>query len=237
MTSRWIAALCLAGLLAMAGASVAQDQSALAPPPSAAAPTVPMTVPGTPKPTVDDYRLGMHDLIEISVFQVPELSRTVRVNAAGRIALPMIGTIVAGGLTTSELEETIAKKLAAEYMQDPQVSVFVKEGVSQRVVIEGRVKKNGVYALVGRTTLLQAIAMAEGLDPLANENEVKIFRQTDDGRKEMLVVDLENIRTGRTEDPLVKGNDVVVVEASASKSFIKNVTDTLRGFIGFGTFY
>jgi polysaccharide export outer membrane protein len=99
------------------------------------------------------------------------------------------------------------------------------------------VKKNGVYALTGRTTLLQAIAMAEGLDPLANENEVKIFRQLADGRKEMMVFDLESIRTGRAEDPLVKGNDVVVVDASAAKSFIKNVTDTLRGFIGFGTFY
>ena len=228
MISARIAALCLAGLLASAGASIAQE------PP---APAAPAAVPGTPKPSIDDYRLGMHDLIEISVFNVPELSRTVRVNAVGKISLPMIGTVVAGGLTTAELEAEIAGKLGEKFLQDPQVSVFVKEGVSQLVVIEGRVKKNGVYALTGRTTLLQAIAMAEGLDPLANENEVKIFRQLADGRKEMMVFDLESIRTGRAEDPLVKGNDVVVVDASAAKSFIKNVTDTLRGFIGFGTFY
>ena len=231
MISARIAALCLAGLLASAGASIAQE------PPAPAAPAAPAAVPGTPKPSIDDYRLGMHDLIEISVFNVPELSRTVRVNAVGKISLPMIGTVVAGGLTTAELEAEIASKLGEKFLQDPQVSVFVKEGVSQRVVIEGRVKKNGVYALTGRTTLLQAIAMAEGLDPLANENEVKIFRQLADGRKEMMVFDLESIRTGRAEDPLVKGNDVVVVDASAAKSFIKNVTDTLRGFIGFGTFY
>ncbi|MCU0966514.1 MAG: polysaccharide export protein [Burkholderiaceae bacterium] len=229
-------ALCLAGLLAWAGASVAQEQSVLTAPP-APAPAGPMAVPGTAKPSIDDYRLGMHDLIEISVFQVPELSRIVRVNAAGKISLPMIGTVTAGGLTTAELEEEIAGRLAKNLLQDPQVTVFVKEGVSQRVVIEGQVKKNGVYALTGRTTLLQAIAMAEGLAPLANENEVKIFRQLDDGRKEMMVFDLENIRIGRAEDPLVKGNDVVVIEASATKSFIKNVTDTLRGFIGFGTVY
>jgi polysaccharide export outer membrane protein len=237
MTAARIAALCLMGLLAWAGASTAQEQAALAAPPAAVAPAAPVAVPGTPKPNIDDYRLGMHDLIEVSVFQVPELSRTVRVNAAGKISLPMIGTVVAGGLTTGELEDEIAKKLAANYLQDPQVSVFVKEGVSQRVVIEGQVKKNGVYALAGRTTLLQAIAMAEGLAPLANENEVKVFRQLDDGRKEMMVFDLESIRTGRTEDPLVKGNDVVVVDASATKSIIKNVTDTLRGFIGFGSLY
>lgn len=235
MTAR-VAAFLMAGLLACAGAAPAQEHSALATPSAKAAPPV-TTVPSTPKPSSEDYRLGMHDLIEISVFQVPELSRTVRVNAVGKISLPMIGTVQAGGLTTAELEEAIAKKLAEKFLQDPQVAVFVKEGVSQRVVIEGRVKKNGVYALTGRTTLLQAIAMAEGLDPLANENEVKVFRQLDDGSKEMLVFDLESIRTGRTQDPLVKGNDVVVVEASATKSFIKNVTDTLRGFIGFGTIY
>jgi polysaccharide export outer membrane protein len=232
-----IVALCLAGLLASAGASIAQEQPVLPAPAAAAAPAAPVLVPGTQKPSMDDYRLGMHDLIEISVFQVPELSRIVRVNAGGKISLPMIGTVVAGGLTTAELEEEIASRLAKNFLQDPQVTVFVKEGVSQRVVIEGQVKKNGVYALTGRTTLLQAIAMAEGLAPLANENEVKIFRQLDDGRKEMMVFDLENIRIGRAEDPLVKGNDVVVIEASVTKSIIKNVTDTLRGFIGFGTVY
>jgi len=237
MTTTRIAAICMAGLLAWAGAAFAQEHSALAAPAAPTAPAAPVAVPGTPTANIDDYRLGMHDLIEISVFQVPELSRTVRVNAAGKISLPMIGTVVAGGLTTGELEAEIASKLAKNLLQDPQVAVFVKEGVSQRVVIEGRVRKNGVYALSGRTTLLQAIAMAEGLDPLANENEVKVFRQRDDGRKEMLVFDLESIRTGRTQDPLVKGNDVVVIEASATKSFIKNVTDTLRGFIGFGTVY
>jgi polysaccharide export outer membrane protein len=157
------------------------------------------------------------------------------VNAAGKISLPMIGTVVAGGRTTSELEDEIAKKLAANYLQDPQVSVFVKEGVSQRVVVEGYVKTNGVISLAGPTTLLQVVAMAGGLAPLANENEVKVFRQLDNGRKEMMVFDLENIRTGRAEDPLLRGNDVVVVDVSTGKSIFKNVTDTLRGFIGFGT--
>ena len=79
--------------------------------------------------------------------------------------------------------------------------------------------------------------MTPVLSPVANLNEIEVFRQLDDGRKEMLVFDLENIRIGRAEDPLVRGNDVVVVETSATKSIIKNVTDTLRGFIGFGTVY
>ena len=79
--------------------------------------------------------------------------------------------------------------------------------------------------------------MTPVLSPVANLNEIEVFRQLDDGRKEMLVFDLENIRTGKAEDPLVKGNHVVVIDASTTKSIIKNVTDNLRGFIGFGTIY
>lgn len=184
---------------------------------------------------LEEYRIGAHDLIEISVFQVAELSRTVRVNSRGQISLPMIGAVDAGGLTAHELETAIAKKLSESLLQDPQVSVFIKEFVSQRVVVEGSVKNTGVYPLTGRTTLLQAIALAGGLDPLADENEVKIFRQNTGGSREVIVYDLEQIRAGKMDDPLVKGNDLVVVEKSGSKSFLKNVTDTLRGFIGFGT--
>lgn len=230
-----IAALCLAGLLALAGTTQAEEKPAPAASATASVTAAPSSASAASR--MDEYRIGVHDLIEVSVFQVPELSRTVRVNSTGKISLPMLGTFQAGGLTAQELEEQIAEKLGEKFMQDPQVSVFMKEFVSQRVVIEGRVKKNGVFPLTGRTTLLQAIAMAEGLDPLANQNDVKIFRQHEDGRKEVMTYDLESIRAGTTQDPLVKGNDVVVIDASATKLFIKNVTDTLRGFIGFGTVY
>jgi polysaccharide export outer membrane protein len=104
------------------------------------------------------------------------------------------------------------------------------------VVIEGKVKKTGVYPISGRTTLLQALALAEGLDPLANENAVKIFRQHTDGRKEVMVFNLEEIRAGRVEDPAVKGNDVVVVEEAAGRAAIKTITDTIRGIFSFGRF-
>lgn len=184
---------------------------------------------------LDEYQIGAHDLLEISVFQVADLSRTVRVNSRGLISLPLIGAVQAGGLTAHELETSIAKKLAEGLLQDPQVSIFIKEYVSQRVVVEGSVQKAGVYPLTGRTTLLQVIAMASGFDPLANENEVKIFRQTPGGSREAAVYDLEAIRAGHVEDPLIKGNDLVVVEKSGGRSFVKGVTDTLRGFIGFGT--
>jgi polysaccharide export outer membrane protein len=232
MMFRSVLALCIwTGVVAGAGAAVAEGKPAAAGVKEAAAPQ--QTV-GSPK--MDEYQIGVHDLIEISVFQVPELSRTVRVNARGQISLPMIGAVDAGGLTAHELETVIAKKLSENLLQDPQVSIFIKEFVSQRVVIEGKVKKTGVYPISGRTTLLQALALAEGLDPLANENAVKIFRQHTDGRKEVMVFNLEEIRAGRVEDPAVKGNDVVVVEEAAGRAAIKTITDTIRGIFSFGRF-
>jgi len=184
----------------------------------------------------EEYRIGPHDLLEISVFQVTEISRTVRVNSCGVINLPLIGQVQAGGLTALELEESIAGKLAENYLQDPQVSVFIKEYVSQRVIVEGAVEKSGVYPLTGKTTLIQAIAMASGLDAMADESQVKIFRtRQDSGKKDMTVHDLRAIRAGKAEDPVIHGNDVIVVEKSGSRTAIKGIADTLRGFLTFGT--
>ena len=87
-----------------------------------------------------DYPVGPLDLLEISVFQVEDLNRSVRINSSGLISLPLIGTVQAGGRTIAELEADIAGKLEAGYLQAPQVSVFVKEFSSQRVTVEGAVK-------------------------------------------------------------------------------------------------
>lgn len=185
-------------------------------------------------PDQDEYVLGSQDLLEIQVFQSEALSKTVRVNSRGIISLPLIGTIQAGGRTSQELEADIVAKLSETYMQDPQVSVFIKEYTSQRVTIEGFVKNAGIYPLKGRTTLVQAVAMASGLDSLADAAEIRIFRNVN-GEKSSRLYNLESIRSGEAEDPVVKGDDVIVVEKSSSKSILKNVTDTLRGFVGFGT--
>jgi polysaccharide export outer membrane protein len=182
---------------------------------------------------VDDYQIGPHDLLSITVFQVPDLAREVRVNSRGIISLPLIGAVQAAGLTSDQLEDSIAKKLSQNYLQDPQVSVFIKEYISQRVTVEGSVQKAGIYQLTGATTLLQAIAMASGVDQLADESNVKIFRQNGNGKRETLVYDLEKIRAGTIQDPYIKGDDVVVVEKSGARSTIKSVTDTIRGFLWF----
>jgi len=182
-----------------------------------------------------DYRIGPLDLLEITVFQVDDLSREVRVNSSGQISLPLIGAVRAGGKTVAELEREIAAALARDHLRDPQVTVFVAEFTSQRVTVEGAVNRPGIYPITGRTTLLQVIALSEGFDDLADEESVVVFRTIESQRMAALF-NVRAIRTGQVEDPLIFGDDIVVVERSEGRSLLKNIADTLRGFIGFRTF-
>lgn len=175
---------------------------------------------------VSEYRVGPQDLLTINVFGVAELSQDVRVNSNGQISLPLVGNVLAGGRTIQELEREIANKLSAGYLQSPQVSVFVKEYTSQRVTVEGAVKKPGIYPLTGRTTLLQVIASAEGLDELADPRGIMIFR-TVKGQKMVAAFDLQAIRHGTAEDPLVYGDDKVVVDQSGPKSKFRQLIQAL----------
>lgn len=181
---------------------------------------------------VSDYRIGALDLLQISVFQLDDLDREVRVNSSGMVSLPLIGAVTAGGKTVPELEQLIAAKLKENYLQNPQVSVFVKEFTSQRVTVEGAVNRPGIFPITGRTTLIQAVALSEGLDELADPTSVIIFR-TIQGQRMAALFDLREIRAGNAEDPLIYGDDIVVVDQSGGKTALKAVTDTLRGFIGF----
>jgi polysaccharide export outer membrane protein len=110
----------------------------------------------------DDYVIGPGDLLKVEVFQVQDYSRTVRVSTSGRVSLPLVGVVEAAGQTAANLETQLAQRLAAEYIQNPFVSVFIEEYASQKVTVEGEVKKPGVFPLKGRTSLLEVLALAEG---------------------------------------------------------------------------
>ncbi len=228
----------LAGVMlscAMISSSPVHAQATSTPAPVASVLPSAGTALDDPGPLFDDYYIGPYDLLEITVFQVDDLSRTVRVNARGLIGLPLIGQVQAAGLSARVVEEEIARRLTECCLQDPQVTIFIKEFVSQRVTVEGEVTKPGIFPLSGRTSLLQAIALAAGVSEIADINQVSIFRTLADGNKEQLVFDLEAVRSGKVDDPLIQGNDVVVVGSSTTRSMVKSVTGTLRGFIGFGT--
>ena len=163
------------------------------------------------------YKIGPQDVLDISVFKAPELARQVQVADTGTINLPLVGEIRAVGRTSQEIEHDLAKKLGAKYLQSPQVTVYVKEFNSQRVTVEGAVKKPGVYPLRGKMTLMQSLAMAEGLDPTSDTSNVVVFRHVE-GKRFAAKFDIDQIRAGKAEDPLIVQGDLIVAKASAMKA-------------------
>jgi polysaccharide export outer membrane protein len=185
--------------------------------------------------SIKDYRIGAEDLIEIQVFGVDQLSRTVRVNSRGLISLPLIGSIEVAGLTAQEAEAAVAERLAANFLQNPQVSLFIKEFTTQRVTVEGAVAKPGIYPLRGQTTLLITLALAGGQASLSDMSEVMLFRADASGKRVGTMYDVERIRRGELEDPAVVNDDLIVVNRSRARtvfrdSLLRDIVDTINPF-------
>ncbi len=168
-----------------------------------------------------DYRIGPSDLLEIQVFGIDNLKREVRVNSRGNVTLPLIGPVALGGLTSQDAEELIAAKYAKDFLQDPQVSVFIKEFTSQRITVEGAVARPGIYPIRGDTTLVQAIALAGGQGQLPDLTEVMVFR-LEAGQRRPLTYDLIKIRGGELEDPKLVSEDIVVVKRQESRVVLRD---------------
>lgn len=223
---RWLAVMLVLALLT-ACASGGRTSAERANPPAASLPAPDSTSASGAYEGASDYRIGAQDLLNISVFGVEELTRDVRVNSNGHISLPLVGTVMAGGRTIPELESDLARKYADGYLQRPQVTVFVKEFTSQRITVEGAVKKPGIYPITGRTSLLQAIALAEGVDDrTADLGGIVVMRKVD-GRKQAAVFDLRQVRKGLIEDPQLYGDDIVVVEQSGSKTAFRRFIESV----------
>lgn len=192
-------------------------------------------LPDAAKSLEADYRIGSNDLLEIGVLGVTDLNRDVRVNSSGGISMPLIGMIHVAGLTSSETEALLEAEYEKEYLQDPQISVFIKEFTSQRFTVDGAVSKPGVYPLVGNMTLLRALATAGGKGELADLEHVMLFRTAKDGSVEKSRYDVLKIRTGEEPDPVLRRDDVVVVNRNASRvtfrdSLFRDIIDTLNPF-------
>lgn len=183
-----------------------------------------LTAPATPGNSA--YKIGPQDVLDVSVFKVPELSRTVQVADSGSVNLPLVGDVPAAGMTAQDVERDLSTKLGAKYLQKPQVTVFVKEHNSQRVTIDGAVKKPGVYPIRGKTTLLQFIAMAEGLDDSSDSSNIVVFRR-EEAKRMAARFDIGSIRSGAAEDPEIKPGDVIVANGSQVKSVFNSIAKAL----------
>ena len=150
-----------------------------------------------------EYRIGSHDLLEINVFEAPDLNRSLRVSASGEISMPLLGAIQSTGLTARELEGVIEIKLR-QYMKDPHVGVFVTTVESHPVSVVGAVKKPGVFQVRGTKTVLEMLSMAEGL--------------SDDAGDQVLVMRGAGLQFGSdstsTRDPSSSDSDSAAVPAN-----------------------
>lgn len=140
-----------------------------------AGPTAPprATTPG-------EYLIGPEDVLEISVWRNEELSRTVPVRPDGRISLPLLHDVQAASLTTLQLRDVLTR-MYGEYLAEVEVSVIVREIHSLKISVLGKVRTPGQYEIRSRTTVLEALAMAEGFDDFAQKDRVVVFRRTTDG--------------------------------------------------------
>jgi polysaccharide export outer membrane protein len=170
------------------------------------------------------YKIGPQDVVDISVFKVSELSRTAQVSEAGTISFPLVGEVMAAGKTARELEKELTAQLGGKYLQKPQVAVMVKEFNSQRVTVEGAVKRPGVFPMQGSLSLLQAVALAQGFDQISDETVVVV--RTSNGKRSAARFDVGSIRSGTTQDPPLQAGDILIAGTSTLKeglNFLKGI--------------
>ena len=159
---------------------------------------------------VNDYRIGAKDVLEITVFELPELNQTVRVSEDGSITLSLLGRVDVAGLTAQELEKRLVGLLDTQYTKGAHVTVFIKE--YQKVSVIGAVGNPGQYEIVGPTTLLQVIAQAGGLTAQAM-NELFVYRLERNGKQTRIAIPLEDLMISGKQDLNIQlqPKDVIMV--------------------------
>jgi polysaccharide export outer membrane protein len=160
------------------------------------------------------YKINPTELLQITVYQEPDLERTVRVTNDGCISYPLIGKVQVSGLTVIEAEEKIAALLGKDYYVNPQVSIFIKEFQAEKVVIIGEVKNPGAYDLPqGREiTLLEAVALAGGFTKVASADSIRIIR-VENGKQKYIPVRVSDITKGgdKSKDIILKPGDIIYI--------------------------
>lgn len=163
-----------------------------------------------------DYKIGGADLLDITVYQQPDLTRLLRVSQNGTVSLPLIGAVRVGGLTVTEAQDAIGGKLK-EYVIHPQVTLFIKEYSNKKVFVLGEVKSPGSYELPpeAKLTVLEAVSLAGGFTPIAAPDRTKVIRAID-GRNQSFVIEVSAItkRGEKQKDIPLEPSDVVYVPQS-----------------------
>jgi len=155
--------------------------------------------------------LGVGDVVDVRIYGEAELSGTHQISEQGTIRLPLVGAILAAGLSPDELSASIAGAYNAQYLKRAEVSLFVKERNSQKVFVLGSVSKPGPVAIAGRRiTVIEAIAQAGGTSKLADASRVVLTREND-GKQIRVAVDVAAIGRGQAPDIEMQPGDILFV--------------------------
>jgi polysaccharide biosynthesis/export protein len=157
------------------------------------------------------YMIGAQDVLDISVWREPDLSRQVPVRPDGKISLPLLNDVQAMGLTPTQLAAQITAGLD-KFMTSPQVTVIVSQINSQRVYILGEVGRAGAYGLLPGMTVLQALSNAGGFTAFANQKGIYVLRQ-DGGKQQKLFFNYKDVVSGKKTEQNVelKPGDTIVI--------------------------
>lgn len=209
-----IAALVLAGCADRRGGPIPYD--------------VALGAPDRPQPLTlaDDYRIAPLDTLTVKVFKMSDLSGDYEVDLTGKISMPLVGSVKAVDLTTSELDARLTEVFGARYLENPDISVGVKSSTRASVTVDGSVGKPGAIPAASAMTLMQAVAQAGGTTENANARRVAVFRQIG-GQRQAAAFDLVAIRRGESPDPRVYAGDIIVVDGSATKELHRQILNTL----------
>jgi polysaccharide biosynthesis/export protein len=158
------------------------------------------------------YIIGIDDMLAISVWKEPEISKTVPVRSDGKISLPLAGEVQASGQTPLQLEQTLAAKLKS-YISEPVVTVIVEKINSQKFNILGQVARPGSFSLTGAATVLDAIALAGGFRDFAKQKSIYVLRKNPDGTESRLPFNYKAVIKGKNQSQNIKlqpGDTIVV---------------------------
>jgi polysaccharide export outer membrane protein len=187
-----------------------EGSAAKGPPISTVAPARPLAEPG------NDYTIMPSDILEIAVFQEPDLKSTLRVSNEGTIVFPLIGSVQIGGLSPHAAAQTLRDRLAKGFLVNPQVSVTVMEFSKRRFTVLGEVQKPGSYDMPAQQeiTVLQAIGMAGGYTRIANPSRVTLMRKSE-GQAQTFTLNAKRMASGNAESAfIVHPGDVITVAES-----------------------
>jgi polysaccharide biosynthesis/export protein len=172
--------------------------------------------------TVRSYRIGPFDELLIDVYGFQELhERKIVADSAGRISIPIAGDINAMDRTLEDVEREIVQRLRIAHVRNPVVAVNLSEARSRRITVDGEVELPGLYPVMGRMSLMQAVASARGATEYARLEDVVVFRSVN-GQRMAALYNLQAIRRGAYPDPEVFANDVVVVGDSPGRRLFQS---------------